>query len=241
MLAVYRHDAHKMRGRGHGTAADELAGVPVNQSVPYGADRDAALLSRPPAEPNQTVAGHETHYRLSLLTGETQYDPDTFALHHYEDRLHELLRVRDPETAHRRWLNADLATGFCESVYYPTTSLQYHTLLVAALVDCYRTGATFDKLHLVLDPPDRVVPHRTAYQSDQFAFRLSDDPSGRPAASLGSEPWRSWASTWQRLDAHPLNTVDDRFDMVLDANLRRIQAWSTALQYIDDFTAWRAT
>jgi len=27
--------------------------------------------------------------------------------------------------------------------------------------------------------------------------------------------------------------------MTLDANLRRIQSWSTALQYLEDFAAWR--
>jgi len=241
MVAVYRHDAHKMRGRGHDGATDELAGVSVNQSVPYGADRDAARLSRPPGEPEQTVAGHETHYRLSLITGDTRYDPDSFALRRYEDRLHDLLRVDDAAEAHRRWLDSALAAGFCESVYYPATSLQYHTLLVAALVDCYRDGATFADLSLVLDPPERVVAHRTVYNCDRFGLRISDDPDGRPAAALGSDPWRSWASAWQRLDDHPLNTVDDRYDMVLDANLRRIQAWSTALQYLDDFAQWRAT
>jgi hypothetical protein len=37
------------------------------------------------------------------------------------------------------------------------------------------------------------------------------------------------------LESHPLNTDHDKYDMVLDANLRRIGAWSTALQYIEDF------
>ena len=40
---------------------------------------------------------------------------------------------------------------------------------------------------------------------------------------------------WKRLEAHPLETAHDKYDMVLDANLRRIGAWSTALQYIEDF------
>jgi len=32
----------------------------------------------------------------------------------------------------------------------------------------------------------------------------------------------------------PLDTGNDRDDMMLDANLRRIQSWSTALQYLED-------
>jgi len=73
MVAVYRHDVHKLRARPHASAADSYASVPVNETVPRDADRDAALLSRPAGEPEQTVANHESPYRrLSLLTtGET--------------------------------------------------------------------------------------------------------------------------------------------------------------------------
>ncbi|WP_267636821.1 hypothetical protein [Halovenus rubra] len=42
-----------------------------------------------------------------------------------------------------------------------------------------------------------------------------------------------------RLTAHPLDTDRDKYDMTLDANLRRTQSWSFALQYIEDFTDWR--
>ena len=38
--------------------------------------------------------------------------------------------------------------------------------------------------------------------------------------------------------AHPLDTDHDKYDMVLDANLRRIGAWSAALQYLEDFECW---
>jgi len=56
MVAVYRHDVHKLRARPHASAADSYASVPVNETVPRDADRDAALLSRPAGEPEQTVA-----------------------------------------------------------------------------------------------------------------------------------------------------------------------------------------
>ncbi len=35
---------------------------------------------------------------------------------------------------HRAWLTSDVASGFNESIYYPYTSLKYHTLIVAALL-----------------------------------------------------------------------------------------------------------
>lgn len=72
------------------------------------------------------------------------------------------------------------------------------------------------------------------YAGDRFALRIDGDADGQPWARLGSRPWRSWASAWKRLTAHPLDVNHDKHDMVLDANLRRIWSWSTALQYIED-------
>ena len=70
-------------------------------------------------------------------------------------------------------------------------------------------------------------------------FRIDVEADGRPSARLGSRPWRSWASAWNRLTAHPLDTDHDKYDMTLDANLRRMQSWSAALQYIEDYAEWR--
>jgi len=70
MLAVYRHDVHKLRGRSHTAASERVAGVRVNETVPLGADRDAALLSRPDGEPEQTLDAHASPGRVSLLTGD---------------------------------------------------------------------------------------------------------------------------------------------------------------------------
>lgn len=234
MLQTYRHDAHKVRGRSHSAGSRELAGVRVNLDVPYGADADASRLSRPNGKPETTVDNHETHYRLSLLTGGERYDPDSFALRRYESELHDLLAIDDAERMHRRWLHTDLMSAFNEAVHFPYTSLKYHTLLVAALVDNYRSGNEFDELRLLVDDAGDIVSHRTVYTGDRFSLRLAADRD-RSGARLGSRPWRSWASTWGRMSEHPpLDTGNDRDDMMLDANLRRIQSWSTALQYLED-------
>jgi hypothetical protein len=111
---------------------------------------------------------------------------------------------------------------------------------VAALLDNYRAGHEFADLLLVVDDPEEVVPHRTVYAGDRFALRIDENADGQPWARLGSRPWRSWASAWKRLTAHPLDVNHDKHDMMLDANLRRIWSWSTALQYIEDFETRRA-
>lgn len=240
MVVAYRHDAHKMNGGPHEAAPDTFQGVRVNQTVPAGADSDASALSRPSGQPEQTVDTHATHYRLSLLTGKSHYDPETFSRPRLSAAISDLLTGSDPETMHWAWLTSYVASGFNESVYYPFTSLKYHTLLVAALVDNYRAGHEFPDLALVVDPAGQIVPHRTVYAGEDFALRIAptNDRDGRPFARLGSRPWRSWTSTWSRLTAHPLDTADDEWEQTLDANLRRLWSWSTALQYIEDFQTW---
>lgn len=230
MLAVYRHDAHKMRGRSHAAGPREIAGVEVNLDVPYGADSDAAALSRPGGKPEPVVDGHDTHYRLSLITGDSRYDPGQFALRHYEDELLSLLATDDAEAMHRAWLESHVVAAFNEAVSYPYTSLKYHTLLVGALVDCYRNGHTFDVLRLVGDDDATVVPFRTVYHDGARSLHLSPDSGAR----LGDTPSRTWASVWGRLPSHPLRTDHEREHMVIDAQLRRLRSFSTALQYLED-------
>lgn len=235
VIAAYRHDAHKMSGTPHESAPVTFAGVPVNQSIPHGADADAANLSRPSGKPTQTVETHETHYRLSLLSGDCRYDPSEFSWARIKSAVEELLSESDPEAMHRAWLGSDIVSGFNEAVWYPYTSLKYHTLLVAVLFDNYDAGNVFSNLRLVVDPAGEIVPHRTVFSNDEFSLRIDADDWGRPSARLGSSPWQSWASTWSRLTAHPLDTDTNREHMMLDTNLRRIQSWSAALQYIEDF------
>jgi len=238
MLTAFRHDTHKFIGESHTDAREEFAGVTVNQSVPHGADGDAAALSRPQQKQEQTVPTHDDHYRLSLLTGETAYNPGEFSSATIQSELVGLIGIEDAQTAHKRWLTSDVAAGFNESVYHPYTSLKYHTLLVGALLDNYRAGHEFADLRLIVEPPGEVVPFRTVFDCGRFALRIGIKPVGYPSARLGSCPWRSWASTWNRLTAHPLDVDHNKWDMTLDGNLRRVQSWSTALQYIEDFEGW---
>jgi len=239
MLTAFRHDVHKFTGESHEDAREEFAGVAVNQSVPEGADGDAAALSRPQQKQEQTVPTHDDHYRLSLLTGETAYDPGEFSRATTESEVSDLIGIEDAQTAHERWLASDVAAAFNESVYHPYTSLKYHTLLVAALLDNYRAGHEFADLRLIVDPADDIIPFRTVFNGDRFALRIDENTEGNPSTRLGSRPWRSWASAWNRLTAHPLDTDHDKYDMTLDANLRRIQSWSAALQYVEEFENWR--
>jgi len=251
MGVAYRHDVHKLRGRQHGSGRDELFDVAVNESVPIQADRDAALLSRPEGKPEQTVANHASPARLSLLTGSVL---ETGAVPVQYPAIEPLIDG-SPEELHAAWLTSETAALVNESVYLPYSSLKYHVLLVAALLDAYRAGHAFDDLYLVAEPtsdaPPRnadrktsqqaaldanaVVPHRTILWTEAVTMRLTASPDG-PAAWLGPEPAESFADVWSRVSGSPLGR-EAQWWRHIDAQLRRIRSWSTALQYIEDAVA----
>jgi hypothetical protein len=249
MVVAYRHDVHRLRHRRHAAAAESYAGVAVNETVPLGADRDGALLSRPRGEPKGTVANHASPYRLSLLTGDTAVETDRIQAA-ADGGFRDLVTPDDPELLHARWVTSTVAGAYSESVHYPYSSLQYHTLLTAALLDAYRAGHAFDEMWLAAtavnqaadtdDPTaalaaDEVVPHRTVLWTPALALHVTATPGDRPAARLGDAPARSFADTWARLPAHPIDTDGGRRWRLLDAQLRRIRSWSAALAYIDEF------
>ena len=253
MVAVYRHDVHKMNGRRHGSGADEYHDVPVNEAVPRGADGDAALLSRPSDEPEQTVSNHSSPYRLSLLTGESATESDRIEAA-ADGGFRSLVTPGDAVRLHAAWLTSDVAAAFNESAYYPYTSLKYHVLLAAALLSEYRAGRSFDELFLAVWPGEPmatdggieaalesgvVSPHRTVLWSPLVTLAVTSDPDDRPAARLGRGPARSFADVWSRLSGQPFETGGARSRMVFDAQLRRLRSWSSALQYIEEFVAWR--
>jgi hypothetical protein len=254
VVAAFRHDVHKLRGRRHAAAHDEVYGVPVNESVLLGADRDAAVLSRPGGEPDEAVPNHVSPFRLSLLTGEAAVETPRIEAA-TNGGFRELVEPTDPETLHARWLTSPVPGGFNESVYVPYTSLKYHTLLVAALLDNYQAGHDFGDLYLAVSPveesgevtaatvlaSDVVVPCRTVLYTPEFAVHVTAEPGDRPAAKLGVEPSQGFADAWTRLPALPIDVDGDRSWRVLDAQLRRINAWSTALQFIEEYVAWTET
>ncbi|MDS0258690.1 hypothetical protein NDI56_04605 [Haloarcula sp. S1CR25-12] len=251
MVAAFRHDVHKLRGRSHDAAQEVFRDARVNESVPLGADGDAARLSRPKGAPDETVANHQSPRRLSLVTGGTAVASDRIRASD-DAPLDWLVLSTDPEVLHSRWLTSEAAAAYNESVYYPYTSLRFHVLLVAALLDNYRAGHEFADLHLVATPSgplpdegrtaaaargsDAVEPFRTVLWSPVMSLHVTGEPGDRPSAPLGSCPARSFADTWSRLSAHPFDQSCRRWRR-LDAQLRRVRSWSTALAYIEDYVA----
>jgi len=63
-----------------------------------------------------------------------------------------------PDELHAAWLTSEAAAVVNESVYLPYSSLKYHVLLVAALLDAYRAGHAFDDLYVVVEPVSESPP-----------------------------------------------------------------------------------
>ncbi|QSG02902.1 hypothetical protein [Natranaeroarchaeum sulfidigenes] len=235
MLAVYRHDVHKLFGRSHASARDRVHGVRVNETVPHGADRDAALLSRPRGDPEQTLDAYASPPRVSFLTGEVVMTGGLRAGGR-DAAVRKLVRIEDAEAMHEAWLSADVPALVNESVYYPYTSLKYHTLLAAALLDNYRAGFAFDELFLVVEETDgSATPHRTVLSTPDIRLEVTAEPGDRPAARLGETPTRCFADVWARLPEYPFDVSVSRRWGVLDAQLRRIRSWSAALQFVAEY------
>ena len=250
LCIAYRHDVHKLFGRSHDSAHERVRGVRVNEPVPLGADGDAAFLSRPAGKPGQTVKNHCSPIRLSLLTGSRPSNAAGIQLGEFNAAFTSLIEPPTADQLHAEWLTSSVAGVFCESVYYPYTSLTYHTLLVTALLDNYRAGYQFSELSLVASPgaavagqditaeaalaSDAVRPHRTVCWTPALTLHVTGEPGERPATPVGEFPVRSFADVWSRLPEHPLDVDHSREARLLDAQLRRIRSWSTALQYVED-------
>jgi hypothetical protein len=255
VVAALRHDVHKLNARRHSAAREYEYGKPVNEQVPFGADQDAALLSRPDEDPEPAMQNYVSPYRLSLVTGEAAVETERIEAA-AGGGFRRLVTPDDPELLHARWLSSQVSAAYNESPYYPYTSLKYHTLLVAALTDNYRAGHDFGDLYVAVSPGDEaaatqspeaamaaetVEPARTVLWTPGLTLHITAEPGDRAAAKLGPQPTRSFADVWSRLPTHPFDVDGERIWRVLDAQLRRVRAWSTALQYIEEYTSRIAT
>lgn len=238
---AYRHDARKLEGGSLSTADETFADVRVNQPVPFHAERDATALSRARGTNVPSDAAHTSNTRYSLVTEQWQTGYTESSQRDIDRELHNLLTEPDPVALHRNWLTSRYAASFPEAVSEPTTSLKYHTLLVAALLSHYSDDRAFPDLALHVDPPGTIVPHETVFAGPRFSLRIGRDDGHDQSARLGERPWQSWPSAWTRLPVHPLDVESNPHDRLLDANLRRLRAWSTALQYIADVESGEAS
>lgn len=246
LLETFRHDRHKTVGRSHRDSEDP--------DVMFGADDFAGSLSRPSPPPTGKRRerlenrGDTSHYRISLLTRNSLHNFDAINLQNLEDEIDELFggikmynrrnkTEEDLERVQGRWLNDYLPALFNETFFYPYTSLKYHTLLTAALVNTRLNDNEFSNLYLHLYPYNRDTEpdHYTIYRSPSTGPTLKLAPL-RHGDSLGTaklptnsqEGWMGFGDTWSRL------TSIENVEPHLDAVLRGRRSWSTALQLMED-------
>jgi hypothetical protein len=206
MVAVYRHDVHKLRARPHASAADSYASVPVNETTTGGGFR--ALVT--PEDPECLHARWLTS-EVPAAFNESVYYPYTSLQYHV-------------------LLTAALLHNYRARHAFEDLFLVATTPDVTPNADAVSTRDPKTAL-----AADAVEPHRTVLWTPEMTLHVTATPGDRPAARLGDVPARSFADVWSRLPAHPFDTDGERRWRLLDAQLRRIRSWSAALAYIDEF------
>ena len=67
---------------------------------------------------------------------------------------------------------------------------------------------------------------------DEYEFMDCHEEGGYAKIGIGNKSHPNFGSVWSRMTKHP--EIMERY-RDLDATLRRLMSWSTALQFIDDY------
>lgn len=240
LLDTFKHDEHKTRGAGH--SSTRRAGEPEwNRDVKFGADKITASISRPHPSSIKSRARElkdteNNHYRVSLLTRQRIYEAGVFDITTEEEELDRLFHISDPEKMLEEWLDSYTIAGFNESYFSPYTSLKYHTLITVSLVNNRLNDYEYDQLYLHLIK-NGERDFYTIYDDKRITMKIApmdlfdSDTSKiafRKENGTVEKGWMHFGRTWARLT--------DIFEVSkhLDACLRQMRSWSTALQFIED-------
>lgn len=232
LLDVLKHDEHKTRGRRHNSDCE---------SVPFGADKFSSFMSRKPSSPTGKRAkrleqAENNHYRISILTRERLYESKVFDIGVIDRELSSIFSINNPKELHNQWLNNKILTGFNESYYMPYTSLKYHTLITTALVYNRLKNRDYSELYLVLKN-NGEVSYDTIFNYGGLHLKITslneaaegDGTSKIPTLDrVPHKEKRNFSKVWSNL------TKIKDISKHLDACLRQMNSWSTALQYIED-------
>lgn len=241
ILNTFKHDEHKTRGAGH--SRTRRVGEPEwNQQVMFGADKIAATMSRPhpssiKSRAKELKGTENNHYRISLLTRKRLYEAGVFDITTEEKELDKIFHIKDSEKLLKEWLDSYTIAGFNESYFSPYTSLKYHTLLTVALVFNCLQDNEYDELYLhFMKNGERDF--YTIYDGDNFLLKIAPldvfEETGTSKIAFKMDngsvdrAWMHFGRTWARL-------TKIKVGRHLDACLRQMRSWSTALQFIDDF------
>lgn len=217
-----RHDLHKIHGRKH---TDD-------KKLSTAADKDASKMSR--KRLGTVVFGDDVNnYRCSLIDGKLLFQ------HGQGNRDRLLVSIEQKymndndtsEIIYRNLLKCELLSIFNESPDLPITSLKYHTILTAALHYNYMKKHSFKELYFgIMNLSDIEEIFEVIYCDENngkcFVIRASADKM-EAFTQLGV-PKMNFGDAMSRLG----NEV--YIEKSLYANLRRIKAWSTGLQFYED-------
>ena len=220
--------------------------------LPYSADDYSAHMSRAGLRIDDPEGEISSRYRIDLIRRQCFYDATRFNKAENIKQINELKELSKNAPlieVHKKWLESDLPSKYNEDPGYPYTSHKYHTLIAEAILYNSANDYHFDTFCLAVAMPAKVEL-TTLIQLDDASLhlvpvsRLSEFTCGYQLPKVGEKPpkedgkkhktypkgcWPNFNIAWVHLDKHP------KISKHLDAYIRRIGSWSTALQLMEDW------
>ncbi|MHA1650408.1 MAG: hypothetical protein ACTSYB_09445 [Candidatus Helarchaeota archaeon] len=222
MLAILRHDLHKIRTKGalkHKAALqDELA---------RRADGTAAWMSR-----NFLREKFRRHlYRTSLIFPMRNLTNSRTLANLHRVEAASLFQETDPFKLHAAILRSKLLNLYAEARRFPYTSLKYHILLTCALYYNFKSGFGLKDLYLCENHPSES-PFQVIYRDAKMEWALLPQCQSEGLSKL----YPKFYMTWERRKYQSIGGEHQTFAELLCT----IGSWTVALATLEEFVAFLA-
>jgi hypothetical protein len=226
IIEAIRHDFHKLKGLKHKR----------DSGLSTRADYDASFMSRPPKKRKPERGEDINNYRLSIIDGTSYYKRGQNERNTLCSRIRsDYYNPKDTaEVLFLHLLNCDILFRFNEDPRLPYTSLKYHSILTTNLHWNYILKRKFEDLYLkIIDTKEVECIFSIVFidKRNKKCLIISDKGSQtdyEAYSHIGKKPTMNFAGVMSRIAG------DVYIQSNVFANLRRIQSWSTGLQYLED-------
>ncbi len=221
MLAILRHDLHKIRITGalkHKAALqDELS---------RRADGTAAWMSRNFLR----EVFRKQLYRKSLIYPMRNITNTRTLANLHRVEAASLFQETDPLKLHTAILRSKLLNLYAEARRFPYTSLKYHILLTCALYYNFKSGFDMKDLYLCENHPNES-PFQVIYRDTTREWAIL------PRCRSGlSKIYPKFYTTWERRKYQSVGGEHQTFAELLST----IGSWTVALATLEEFMAFLA-
>jgi len=219
MLAILRHDLHKIRITGASKHRDAL-----HDELAVRSDGTAAWMSRNfLREPFRKQL-----YRKSLIYPMRNLNNSRTLMNLQRVEAAHLFQESDPLKLHTAILNSKLLNLYAEARRFPYTSLKYHILLTCALYYNFKLGFGLKDLYLCENQPSES-PFQVIYRDATRKWAILPQCPSKGLSKL----YPQFYVTWERRKYQSMGGEHQTFSELLST----IGSWSVALATLEEFIA----